>query len=327
LQLVLNSIRHRPGARLLPLAALALGLLPTSGCFVRTHSVLKTRPADMVLSAPVGEVLKRVDDQYNAIQSMTAFVTVATTTGGSHEGIVKEYTSLNGFIIIGKPDDIRVILQLPLLAGASDALDMVSDGKNFKMLIRPKSCAIIGSDTVTNTTQKGLYSLRPEVILDSMLIRSLEPDQLVSRTQGLNIVENPKKKKDFIEEPDYDLEFFSRPEGQVARTLRVIHVSRANLLPYQQDIYDADGKIVTQALYSNYQKFGDINFPSKIIIKRPLDELSLTITLNKKTNFNQKLNEDQFKLDIPEGMAIQNMDDPASAATNPCASHATQSPH
>ena len=264
MQLVLNWIRHRPGARLVPLAALTLGLLPTTGCYVHTHAVIKTRPADMVLSAPLNEVLKRVDDQYSAIQSMTALdIQIATSTGGSHEGEVKDYISFGGYMIIGKPDQIRVILKLPL--AGSDALDMVSDGKNFKMLIPPKSCAIVGSDTVTDSSQKvSFYSLRLAVILDSMLIRGLEPDELVSETQDIRIVENPKKKNDFIEEPDYDLEFFSQPKGQIAHTLRVVHISRANLLPYQQDIYDSDGKVgFTQALYSDYQKFGDINFPSK----------------------------------------------------------------
>jgi hypothetical protein len=57
-----------------------------------------------------------------------------------------------------------------------------------------------------------------------------------------------------------------------------------------------------------------------------LDELSLTITLDKKTNFNQKLAEGTFDLDpIPATYTVQNMDDPKSAATNPCAAHAPKS--
>lgn len=326
MQLVLKRIRQRPGAQLLPLAALTLGLLPTTGCISHTRIVPKTRPADLVMSAPLDQLLKRVNDQYNAIQNMTGFVQIVTSTGGSHQGQVKDYISFGGYIIIGKPEQIRVILKVPL--AGSQALDMVSDGKTFKMLIPPKSCAIVGSDTVIDTSQKGLYSLRPAVILDSMLIRGLEPDQLVSETQDVRIVENPKKKNDLIEETDYDLQFFSQPKGQIARTLHVVHISRANLLPYQQDIYDADGRIVTQAFYSDYQKFGDVNFPSKIVIQRPLDELALTITLNKKTTFNQKLEPDQFDLGpIPDNYVTQNMDDPASASTAPCAAHATQSPH
>jgi hypothetical protein len=69
---------------------------------------------------------------------------MSTSTGGSLQGKVKESISFSGNIIIGKPDQIRVLLQVPLLG--SRALDMVSDGKTFKMLIPPKNCAIVGSD-------------------------------------------------------------------------------------------------------------------------------------------------------------------------------------
>ena len=128
----------------------------------------------------------------------------------------------------------------------------------------------------------------------------------------------------------YNLEFLSQPSGHIAHTFRVIHVSRSNLLPYQQDIYNSDGKIETTATYSNYQKFGDVNFPKVIKIDRPLDELILTITINPaRTSFNQKLESDQFELDIdPSTPHIVNMDDPVSGSlTNPCGVNATQSPH
>jgi outer membrane lipoprotein-sorting protein len=296
-----------------------------TGCLVHTHSVLKTRLPDVVLNSTLDQLLKQVDERNAAIQSMTLYVRMSTSTGGSLQGEVKESISFNGFIVIGKPEQINVILKVPLLG--SQALDMVSDGKSFKMLIPPKNCAIIGSDVVTNSSQKGLYSLRPAVILDSLLIHGLEPDQVVSMTQDSRVVENPKKRKDLIQEPDYDIEFFSQPQGPVARTLRVLHTSRVDLLPWRQDIYDADGKVATQAFYSNYQKFGNIDFPTKIVIQRPLDELGLTITITKAT-FNQPLPDDQFNLGpIPADYAVQNMDDPVSAATAPCVVHGPQSPH
>jgi hypothetical protein len=134
----------------------------------------------------------------------------------------------------------------------------------------------------------------------------------------------PKNRKGIIEDPDYDIEFLSEPQGQVARTLHVVHIDRTNLLPYRQDIYNAEGKVATQAFYYNYQKFGEVNFPSKVEIQRPLDELSLTITINKAT-FNQPLLEDQFKLDIPEGISVTDMDDPVSGTIkDPCAVHGSQ---
>jgi outer membrane lipoprotein-sorting protein len=326
LQLVLKWIRQRAGAQFLLFIALAPGLLSTTGCLSHTHAVEKHRRADIVLSAPLNQLLKQVDDQYGSIQSMTAHVEISSRSGGSLQGQVKESIAFNGFIIIGKPDNLNILLLVPVFG--SRAMDMVSDGKNFKMLIPRYNCAIVGSNSVVNTAQKGLYSLRPNVILDSMLIRGLPDDQEVALTQDIRVIENPKKKNDIIEEPDYDLEFLSKAQGRIARAMRVIHISRANLLPYRQDIYGDEGKVVTQAFYSDYQKFGDINYPTKIVIQRPLDELGLTITVTKGTAFNQKLEGDQFKLDIPEGTHVTNMDDPASASiTDPCGVHAPQSQH
>ncbi len=307
-------------------AAGLLALTPAlTGCLTHTHSVLKTRLPDVVLNATLDQLLKQADERYKATQSMTLFVEMSTSSGGSLQGKVKETIAFSGNIIVDSPNHIRVLLQVPVLG--SRALDMVSDGKTFKMIIPPKNCAIVGSDVVTNESQKGLYSLRPGVILDSLLIQGLQPDQIVSMTQDSRVVENPKKRKDLIQEPDYDVEFLSQPEGQVARTLHVIHVSRTDLLPYRQDIYNADGKVATQAFYSNYQKFGDVNFPSKIVIQRPLDELGLTITILKRSKFNEQLPANQFDLGpIPQNYTVTNMDDPASAATVPCVAHATQSP-
>jgi len=308
-----------------PSALLLLLPVFTTGCLTHKHYVMKTRRPDVVQDATLDQVLQQVDDRYKLLQSMTAIAQMSISTGGSQQGVITESLDFRSYIIVQNPSQIRVILKVPITS--SDGLDMVSDGKTFKVLIAPKDCAITGSDVVSNPSQKGYYSLRPAIILDSILIRGLEPDEIVSRTQDSRTFENPKKKNDFIEEPDYDLEFLSSPKGQVARTLRVIHIGRTTMLPYRQDIYDTDGNVVTQATYSNYKKYGDINFPSTIVIKRPLDELGLTITISSAT-FNQKFPEDQFNLVIPDGLAhVTNMDDPASASIkNPCAASVPQSP-
>ena len=232
--------------------AFATGLLSLTpaltGCL--THSVLKTRPPDVVYNATLDQLLQQVDKRYTSTQSATLFMDISSATGGSMEGKVKESIDFSGYIVIQNPDHIRVVLKVPLFE--SIALQMVSDGKSFKMVVPPKSCAIVGSDT-SLPTQKGLYSLRPAVILDSLLIRGLRPDEDISQTQDSRVIEAPKTKsdiiegkalsKDLIQDPDYDVEFLSQPQGQVAHTLRVLHIDRTNLLPWRQDIYNADGKI------------------------------------------------------------------------------------
>ena len=215
-----------------------------------------------------------------------------------------EYPAFSGYIFVRKPEDIHVLLKLPLVG--SIALDMVSDGKTWKLWSPPKNLAMEGTSEVTQPSKNPLENLRPAVFFDSLLVRSVQPTEIVSPTSDIRDIENPKKKHDIVEEPDYDLEVLSEPKGQIAHTLRVVHISRENLLPYQQDIYNEQGQVVTRAFYSEYQRFGDISFPTHILIRRPLDELSLSIVISKLT-FNQKLEDDQFAVDVPAGVPVKRL--------------------
>lgn len=276
-----------------------------TGCLTRTHTVRRTRPAAVVQNATLDQLVNRMNAQYDAIGTLNASVDIAASTGGARTGEVKEHTSLHGYIFIRKPEELRVLLQLPVIG--SKALDMVSDGESFKLLITaPKARAVVGANEVTEPSANGLENLRPFVFFDSLLVKKLDPEQIVSLTQDVRVIEPVDKKKDLIEEPDYDLEILAQPHGQTVHTERVVHISRTNLLPYQQDIYDASGRIATRAIYSGYQRHGDIEFPTVIVITRPLDEYSLTLTVTKIT-FNEKLEDDQFELKIPDNVPVQHV--------------------
>jgi outer membrane lipoprotein-sorting protein len=275
-----------------------------TGCLSYTRSVPKTRVADVVLNATLDQLLTQLNARYDAIQTINASVEIAATTGGGLQGKVTEHPSFSGYIFLRKPEDLRVLLRVPFLG--SVALDMVSDGKNWKLWSPPRHMAMVGTSTVSKPSANGLENLRPAVFFDSLLVHGLGSDQIVALTSSTRLIENPKNKKDLIEEADYDLEILDQPLGQTAHTVRLIHISRGNLLPYQQDIYDTDGNVVTRAFYSNYQSFNDVLFPMKIEIKRPLDQYTLTVTLTKLT-LNQKLDDDQFELKIPEGVPVKTM--------------------
>jgi outer membrane lipoprotein-sorting protein len=288
--------------------ALAVGMVALApaltGCLTHIRIVPKTHPPDVVMDATLDQLLTQIDTRFNQIQSLNATVQIAASEGGARQGQVIEHTSLDGYIFLRKPEDLRVLLRVPYLG--SVGLDMVSDGKTWKLWSPPKHLAMTGTSEAADPSQHGLESLRPKVIFDSMLVRGLDPDQVVDLTQDSRVIPDPKDKKQLIEEPDYELTILEPPQGKTAHTLRVIHVGRSTLLPYQQDIYDQNGHVVTQAFYSNYQTFGDISFPMKIEIKRPQDQYGLAITITKLT-VNQKLDDDQFDLKFPEGVPVKIM--------------------
>jgi outer membrane lipoprotein-sorting protein len=275
-----------------------------TGCLTHIRSVPKTRPAEVVISETLDQLLTQVDTRYNEIQSLNASVEIVASEGSARQGQIKEFPSFSGYIFLRKPENLRVLMRVPFLG--SVGLDMVSDGKTWKLWVPKRNLAMTGTSETADPSQHGLESLRPKVIFDSLLVRGLAPNQIVDLTQDSRIIPDPKDKKQLVEEPDYELTILEPPQGQTAHTLRVIHIGRSTLLPYQQDIYDENGHVVTQAFYSNYQTFGDIPFPMKIEIKRPQDQYVLAITITKLT-LNQKMEDDQFEVKFPEGVPVKTM--------------------
>lgn len=276
-----------------------------TGCLGHTRIVPKTRIASIVMGAGLDQLVKQLDARYDAIQSMNADIEISGITGGSLQGEIKESISFSGYLFLRKPADLRIYLKVPVVN--SLALDMVSDGKNFKLYIPSRHKAYVGSNEAPTTSQNGLEKLRPDVMFDSLLVHGVDENQLVSMTLDTRIVDNSAHKKgDLIEEPEYQLSILANPQGKEIHTLRVVHIDRTNLLPYKQEIYDQSGQIVTRALYSQYKLFGNIQYPMRIQIERPLDHYALNLTITRIT-LNQPLDDEQFDLKIPDGVPIQEM--------------------
>lgn len=289
------------------LALASVAVLPAlTGCLSHTRIVPKTRVADVIMSTSLESMASQIASRYNSIQTMNATVEISATTGGGLEGKETQSLAFSGYILMRKPEYLRVLLLLPVVR--TQALDMVSDGSNFKLYIPPRKRAIVGSNTLTTTSKNGLENLRPDVIFDSMFIQGPDETQIISMTTDIRVIESGKKKKDLIEEPAYAVQILSKPDGsdRIVKTVRVVHINSTDLLPYQQDIYDADGKVITKAFYSNYQFYGTTPFPSKIIVERPRDHYSLTINITKLV-MNGHLDDDQFELNIPEGVNIETL--------------------
>ncbi len=285
---------------------LLLAILPAiTGCLSHVRTVPKTRIAPVVMETSLDQLVKQMDRRYEAIKTMNASIEISGITGGSLQGEVRESLSLAGYLFARKPEDLRIYLKVPVVS--SLALDMTSDGKTFKLYIPSRHKAVIGTNQVTEPSKNSLENLRPDVFVDSLLVRGVGEDQLISMTLDTHVVDkSTPKKQDLIEEPEYQLSILAKPQGKEVHTLRVIHISRANLLPYEQEIYNDAGQIVTRARFSSFQRYGEIEYPTRIEIERPLDHYGLNLTFTK-IEFNGKLEDDQFDLRFPEGVAVQTM--------------------
>ncbi len=276
-----------------------------TGCISSTRYVKVHAAPPIVMSMPVENLVDKVDKQFDAIKTLNVVGTVAASTAGATAGEVKDYSAFRTYIFVRKPDDLRVVLTVPLIGRA---LDMVSTGKDFTLLmvLPNKTRAIKGTDTVTVPSKNPLENLRPGVFYDAFMVRSIGPDENVMMTESTRLVEPETKKHDAVYEPDYDLAVMKKGPGRTMVRLRTIHISRTDLQPYQQDIYDETGRIVTTVQSAKYQAFGDLQFPTEIAIDRPVDKYSLKVVVQKLTA-NQKIEDDQFELQLPAGVTVETL--------------------
>jgi outer membrane lipoprotein-sorting protein len=281
-----------------------LPMLLLSGCLKHTRILERPQAPAVVLAASPEQLTQRLDQRYDAIHSMLATVLIKASVGGAVKGKETDYTSIRGYILLRQPTMLRVVGMLPVIE--TRAFDMVSDGNSFTLLIPPKNLAITGTGTVTTPSSNPLMNLRPAVFYDSMLIKKVQPDDLVYVTSDTGLVRDPKTHH-LIAEPDYELGILRRiGNSQQLIPERVVHISRTNLLPFQQDQYDSHGILVTRTVYSDYRTFDQIPYATKIAISRPIDGYQITLTIEKLA-FNHSLGDEQFKQEIPAGTKFQKL--------------------
>ncbi|MES2221204.1 MAG: outer membrane lipoprotein-sorting protein [Acidobacteriota bacterium] len=299
-----------PGGPTSPVIVLRRGMLAClpmlmlTGCLKHTRLLERPQAPAVVQTATPQQLIQQLDERFDAIHSMNARVLIRASVGGVDKGKETDYTSIRGYILLRQPSMLRVLGMLPVIE--TRAFDMVSNGNHFTLLIPPKSLAITGTGSVAIPSSNPLMNLRPAVFYDSMLIKKVEPDDLVYVTSDTGIVRDPRTHH-LMAEPDYELGILRRiGTSQQLMPERVVHISRTNMLPFQQDEYDSDGILVTRTLYSAYRTFDGIPFPTKITINRPIDGYQLALTIQKLT-FNHPLADDQFELKIPAGTKMQKL--------------------
>ena len=286
------------------LAVLALPLF-LSGCGLvpmKRHLPVPKAPA-RVLTATPEELVERVNKRWEDFQNLTARGEMQATLLRAQEGLATDYPSVRGFIVMQKPNELRV-------AGTYLSLkvfDMASDGKSFTLVIPPKSKAIQGPNTLTKKSEKQLENLRPGFFFDAMVVRGLGPNDYYALISDTETVEDAAKKHLYLM-PEYVLSITQHATNGTRRDkpVRVITFHRDDLLPSNQDLYDANGNLESQVSYSEYKDFGGKQFPTKVVIRRPLEGIQIVFTVEK-VDTNVKLPPDEFTLPIPPGTQIQNL--------------------
>jgi len=281
-----------------------LPVLLFTGCLFRSRPVPKRIVLAADRTATLQQLVESINTQAAQIRTLNATVDIDTSVGGSKKGKVTEYQQIRGYILVRKPEMLRMIGLFPVVRNR--AFDMVSDANGFKLSIPAKNKFIVGPPEVTHPSDNALENLRPLVIYDSLLIRPVDPQNEIAVLEQSAEIVNDTKKKQIEESPTYVVDVIHK--GQMGWYVsRKITFSRADLLPHRQLIYDLGGNMVTEVKYEAYKDFNGVQFPTDIDIWRPKEEYSIGITVVKLT-LNEAMNDEQFALTQPAGSQLVRLD-------------------
>jgi outer membrane lipoprotein-sorting protein len=299
-------------SRVLGAIFLLATLVGQTGCLFHTRVVEARTSTAKLQTSTKQQLVDMVNTEAGKIKTLNATVNIATSVGGERKGKVTDYEEIRGYILVRKPDMLRMIGLFPIVR--NKAFDMVSDGTEFKLSIPSRNKFYVGHNNVVHPGNNPLAKLSPEVIYQALLLPELDPknDAAVVQ-QGEEEVYDIKKKRT-LEQPDYIVDVIHR--GDNGWTLaRQIVFDRTNLSVHQQLIFDDNGAVATEATYQVYEDYNGVSFPRVIEIKRPQEEYSIRLTVDKLA-INEPLHDDQFALQQPPGSQLVNLDQPDQAASS-----------
>jgi hypothetical protein len=293
-------------SRLLGAIFLIAILVGETGCLFHTRTVETRTSTAKLQTASKVQLVDLINEEAGKIKTLNATVNVATSVGGEKKGKVTSFEEIRGYILVRKPDMLRMIGLFPIVR--NKAFDMVSDGSQFKLSIPAKNKFYVGHNDVQNPGGNPLENLRPQVIYNALLLPEIDPNNDIPvLEESTEIIYDTKKKKE-LEQPDYVIDIIHRT-GKDWALARKILFDRTNLVAHQQIIYDQTGSVVTVATYQVYHDYNGVSFPDVIEISRPKEEYSIRLTVEKLV-INEELRDDQFALTQPVGSILVNLDQP-----------------
>lgn len=284
---------------------LLLALVPLSGCLFRSRKVENRISTAKLLTATRDELVDHINSAANQIHTLNATVDIDTSVGGEVKGKITEYKQIRGYVLVRKPEMLRMIGLMPIVRNR--AFDMVSDGKTFKLWIPVKNKFIVGRNDVVLPSNQPLENIRPQQIYDSLLLRQISSDDIAVLENGYEEIQDPKTRR-WMQQPDYELDVIVRNEHGWFLQRKIIF-NRVNLQPDRQLMYDQNGYVATDTRYNDFRDYDGFKFPSVIQIWRPQEEYSIVLNMVK-LQINQPLTDDQFVLQQPPGSQVVHLDQP-----------------
>lgn len=307
-------VRGRKSLRLRKWACTAAATLAAISCGCGGHVITKTTVTQGA-AKPVAryatreELIARYNGIARAVQTLNATVELKPTAGSKYSGLIQEYHEVKAFLLAARPENIRVIGQVPVIG--KTAFDMASDGETFRVSIPSKNKFLVGQVAAGRVSEKPIENLRPQHMLDAFLWPEIHKEEEVL----------------FEEYNDEAGRFYVLTVlrgGYHTEILRKIWFDRADLQVSQLEDFAPYGILLSDIRFSDWRAVdasatpnpspvagtasnnasnSATDFAHTISIDRPHDDYKLDLQINKIT-LNDPIAAAKFQLEQPAGSEL-----------------------
>jgi len=244
-------------------------------------------------SATRAELFDALLERSKEVQTLQGTMTLDLTGGGAKSGVLTEYHQTRGILLVDRPRHLRMKVQAPVVL--TTLVDMVSDGRQYRVSIPIKNQFFVGDVNAPGISKTALANLRPQHLLDGLFV-DIRP-----------YLNNPKIAR-LLEETvegrrSYYVFSFINASNPEAQLVEKVWIDRTDMNISRKQLFGKDGAIETDVQYSDYKSEGGGPFPQLIVLQRPAEDYTVKMTFMK-TTLNEKLNEDAFNLERPQGSEL-----------------------
>ena len=283
----------RTGITLKAEIVLILLLLFPASCISRKRVLPEEQRLLPAKTATRGELVQDLEAKSNSIQTLQGTVSLDLSGGGAKSGVLTEYHQTTGYVVVDRPKQIRFKVVAPIVL--STIVDMVSDGGQYRVSIPVKNQFFVGDVNAPANSKTALVNLRPQHLLDGLFI-DVRP--YLNKAQVKSVLEEAVQGR-----RSYYVFSFINIGGSEAQLMEKLWIDRTDMQVSRKQVFAKEGRLETDVEYLDYQSESTESFPQTVVIQRPLEEYTLKMTFQKAA-FNQKLADDSFNLERPEGSEL-----------------------
>ncbi|MBO0722014.1 MAG: hypothetical protein J2P41_14415 [Blastocatellia bacterium] len=246
----------------------------------------------------------------------------------------ERYREAEAILVLMRPDKIHMVIQAPVVK--TKVAEMVSEANKFKVAVYPSDYKrfLIGRNdadysnwraTLGEKGKSALISARPFHFTEALMMRPLDCNdpQIVCGMEEV-IVEEPDMQKGakkgaralrsfyVIQELERPSPDSGTPVGRVRRRFWFDRTQNAQFA--RQQIFDNQGELITEVIYSDYKKLNGSSkslWPGVVVVNRPHDGYSARLTFSEdRFEVNPQLPPNAFTLDNTEGLPETDLDKP-----------------